>query len=183
MPPSLPTSLRTALEHTGLPERLFTWVTPEEIPEPENHLLVHGGDMTTTLEAHYGEPIALGVIESGECEGRYFREVILSGTRSGKPFEFGLIEFELGRFPPDLREAIVSEKTPLGTILTESGFPFRSTPLGFFSVARRDLPPRLSELGTAPLFYGRYNQLSTADGIRLNTIIEILPRNTDEPNP
>mgnify|MGYP001816638771 CR=1 FL=1 len=179
MTPSLPTSLRASLEHTGLSERLFSWVAPEEVPEPENHLLVHGGDLTTTLEAHHGERIALGVLESGETAGRYFREVILSGARSGKPFEFGLIEFELDHFPPELREAIVAEEIPLGTLLTESGFPFRSTPRGFFSVARHDLPPRLSQLGTASVFYGRYNQLSTDEGIRLNAIIEILPRDTD----
>ncbi len=176
----LSSSLRASLAQYGMSPELFAWCGPAEVPEPENRLLVHGGDMTTTLEEFYRERIALRVLASGRNDGRYFREVILEGAESGKPYEFGLIEFELEGFPGPLREAIVAERTPLGTLMTQSGFEFRSRPGGFFSVARDALPPKLSALGSAEAFYGRYNRLATESGICLARIIEILPRDANE---
>ena len=51
----------------------------------------------------------------------------------------------------DLRATILEAHVPLGSILTGCRFPFVSSPLGYFSVARADLPPKLSALATNPL--------------------------------
>ena len=86
-----------------------------------------------------------------------------------------MIEIEVLQFPETLRESILSGNQPLGGILNESGMDYLSRPLGYFSVARGELPPKLSALGSAELFFGRFNQLSTKSGICLARIIEILP--------
>lgn len=177
-PPALTDFLRASLGRAGLDAASFLWLGPEEVPEPQRSLLVHEVDMTSTLERHHGEPMALEVLVEGSTGGHYFREVILRGARSGRPAEFGLIEIEVGEFAEPLREKILSGRQPLGGILNESGMRYRSRPLGYFSVARADLPPKLSALGADPTFFGRYNRLSTESGICLARIIEILPNSS-----
>jgi chorismate-pyruvate lyase len=178
--PAFPNFLRASLVRAGLDAESFVWVAPEALPEPSRSLLVHRVDMTSTLERHHGEPMALQVLVEGEEDGHYFREVILKGAHTGTPAEFGLIEIEVAQFPENLRERILSGRQPLGGILNESGMRYVSRPLGYFSVARGDLPPKLSRLGTNETFYGRYNRLSAESGICLARIVEILP---DEPSP
>ena len=173
--PIFPPSLSESLARADLAAEAFDWSAPEGMPEPARSLLVHDRDMTSTLERHHGDAITLEVLVSGEAIGHYFREVILRTARAGTPVEFGLIEIELQSFPEDLRARILSGNEPLGGILNESGLPYRSSPIGYFSVARERLPTKLSVLGTDPRFFGRYNQLSTAEGACLARIIEILP--------
>ena len=178
--PAFPDFLRESLRRAGLSASSFVWCEPEELPPPCHGLLVHEVDMTSTLERHHGEPMALEVLVDGEANGHYFREVILRGANSGKPAEFGLIEIEVAQFPENLREVIRSGRQPLGGILNASGMHYVSRPLGYFSVAREQLPSKLSALGSGETFFGRYNQLSTEDGICLARIIEIL---SSTPNP
>ncbi len=173
--PAFPEFLRESLQRAGLKAGSFVWCGPEEIPEPCRGLLVHAADMTSTLERHHGEPMTLEVLADGEAHGYYFREVILRGAKTGRSAEFGLIEIEIGQFPEDLREAILSGRQPLGGILNQSGMQYVSSPLGYFSVVRDLLPPKLSALGSEETFFGRYNQLSTKNGICLARILEILP--------
>ena len=75
----------------------------------------------------------------------------------------------------NLRQIILSGAKPLGGILNESGMIYHSRPLGYFSVARERLPPKLSALGSEEIFYGRYNQLTSPEGACLARILEILP--------
>lgn len=173
--PAFPDFLRESLGRAGIRSDLFAWVVPDEMPEPYRSLLVHEVDMTSTLERHHGEPMALEVLVSGEANGHYHREVILRGARSGIPVEFGLIEIEVAQFPEPLKDKILSGLQPLGGILNQSGMRYVSRPLGYFSVARRHLPHKLSALGERDPFFGRYNQLLTESGICLARIIEILP--------
>lgn len=173
--PAFPDFLRESLVRAGLAAEWFSWCDPEELPEPGRTLMVHEVDMTSTLERHYGEPMALEVLVDGTTDGHYFREVILRCQHSRQPAEFGLIEIEVDHFPEHLRERILSGGQPLGGILNESGMKYQSRPLGYFSVARDLLPAKLSALGSDATFYGRYNQLSTDSGICFARIIEILP--------
>lgn len=173
--PAFPDFLRESLARADLRADAFVWCEAEALPEAYRRLLVHEVDMTSTLERHHGERMALEVLVSGEANGHYFREVILKGAESGTPAEFGLIEIEVNEFPKPLREKILSGRQPLGGILNESGMRYVSRPLGYFSVARAELPPKLSALGTKNTFFGRYNQLSSDAGVCLARILEILP--------
>ena len=149
------------------------------MPEPFHGLLVHEVDMTSTLERHHGEQMILEVLAEGQADGYYFREVILRGGETGRAAEFGLIEIEVSQFPEDLHEAILSGRNPLGGIMNESGMPYKSQPLGYFSVVREKLPMKLSALGNGDTFYGRCNQLMRADDSCLARILEIIPRSSD----
>ena len=177
--PAFPDFLRDSLVRAGLSAELFHWCEPSDLPEPYRSLLVHDVDMTSTLERHHGEKMALEVLVDGETDDHYFREVILRSAKSGKAAEFGLIEIEVAQFPENLRESILSGRKPLGGILNESGMIYLSRPLGYFSVAREQLPPKLSALGGADTFYGRYNKLSAENGACLARILEILPTHPD----
>lgn len=173
--PAFPDYLNDSLRRAGIPADVFAWCAPEEMPEPYRSLLVHDVDMTSTLERHHGEKMALQVLVDGQANGHYFREVILRGADSKEPAEFGLIEIEVSEFPDSLRDKILEGRQPLGGILNESKMAYVSSPRGFFSVARSQLPPKLSALGSEEIFYGRYNKLSTRDGACLARILEILP--------
>ena len=151
---------------------------PDEIPAPYRALLVHEADMTSTLERYHGEGMTLEVLTDGRAGSHYFREVLLRGGKTRTVAEFGLIEIEIDRFPSELRESILSGKKPLGGILNESGLSYQSRPLGYFSVAREHLPPKLSVLGGNDTFYGRLNQLLGADGGCLARILEIIPNSS-----
>ncbi len=176
--PAFPDFLRESLARAGLLGDWFAWQEPDEVPDPFRGLLVHEGDMTSTLERHHGEQMILEVLADGQADGYYFREVILRGAETGRAAEFGLIEIEVSQFPEDLREAILSGRKPLGGIMNESGMTYESQPLGYFSVARRKLPSKLSRLGNGDTFYGRYNQLRRSDGGCLARILEIIPRSS-----
>lgn len=131
--------------------------------------------MTSTLERFHEERMLLEVLAEGNLDQCYHREVILKGERTGRAAEFGLIEIELDNFPPALQKSILLGKQPLGGILNDSGMVYKSQPLGYFSVAREALPPKLSLLGTVTMFFGRYNQLKSQDGSCLARILEIVP--------
>ena len=131
--------------------------------------------MTSALERFYEEPMLLEVLAEGRSAEYYFREVVLKGQNSGCAAEFGLIEIELDHFPPALQELILRGEKPLGGILNESGITYKSRPLGYFSVAREALPPKLCALGSNNVFFGRYNQLQSTDDTCLARILEIVP--------
>ncbi len=177
--PAFPDFLRESLARAGLLGDWFTWCEPGEMPEPFRGLLVHDADMTSTLERHHGEQMILEVLADGQEDGYYFREVILRGAERGGAAEFGLIEIEVSRFPADLRDMILSGRKPLGGIMNQSGMSYESRPLGYFSVARGELPAKLSALGNDDTFYGRYNQLVRPDGSCLARILEIIPGSSD----
>ena len=177
--PVFPDFLRESLLRAGLVAEAFRGCEPTEMPEPYRSLLVHEVDMTSTLERHHGEAMALEVLADGQSGGHYFREVVLRCAQSGKAAEFGLIEIEVEEFPENLREPILSGRQPLGGILNESGMDYLSSPLGYFSVERAQLPLKLSALGSEDTFYGRYNQLSAGIVACLARILEILPTSPD----
>ena len=164
-----------SLARAGLSPEGFIWCPSEEVPEPFKALLVHQGDMTSTLERFYEERMLLEVLAEENSDGCYSREVILKGKGTGRAAEFGVIEMELDNFPPALQKLILRGEQPLGGILNESGMTYKSEPLGYFSVAREALPPKLSLLGSAGMFFGRYNQLKTHDETCLARILEIVP--------
>lgn len=131
--------------------------------------------MTSTLERFHGERMLLEVFAEGRSDEYYYREVILKGEASGRAAEFGLIEIQLDQFPAALQSSILLGQQPLGGILNDGGMAYKSKPLGYFSVARAELPAKLSTLGSKTTFFGRYNQLQSQDDTCLARILEIVP--------
>ena len=95
--------LGESLARAGLSPEVFIWCPSEEVPEPFQALLVHDGDMTSTLERFYEERMPLEVLAEENSDGCYYREVILKGKGTGRVAEFGVIEIELDNFPRALQ--------------------------------------------------------------------------------
>ncbi len=158
----------------------FEWIDAAAVPAPYDRLLVHGGDMTSTLERFHGSTIGLRVIRCERDGDHYFREVALIRERDGRPVEYGVIEILLDSVPPAVAERIVGGREPLGGILVESGTRFSSRPGGFFRIARGRVGGVFVESPGGEVLHGRYNQLLAADGGTIARIIEILPEEDED---
>jgi hypothetical protein len=153
----------------------FEWLDGDEMPQPYRMLLVHEGDMTSTLERFHGSQIRLDVLRVGPPGGCYVREVILWRESDRRPVEYGMLEADIDAYPPGLRPAVLAGERPLGFLLNSARVSFVSRRLGLFRVAAERMAGLLPD-GTGGGFrYGRYNQLLTADRRSLAKIIEILP--------
>jgi len=170
-PPTLPAIPAASL----LGATQLAWLPARKIPAPYQQLLVHDHDMTSELAEFHRDSISLTVLQSQQTENIYFREVTLHAASTGAPVEYGLIEILLDSFPADLRALILAGDTPLGTILTTSGFDFRSEPQGFFTIPAEVLRAVFPQSPTGAKLFGRYNYLVCGESTCLARILEILP--------
>lgn len=171
---TLPSELSVLLATSHLGAAPLSWIPATEIPQPYQKLLGHDHDMTSELAAFHGDSISLTVLHSQLEDPIYLREVTLHAATSGIIVEYGLIEILLDTFPPDLRPRILAGDTPLGAILTTSGFPFRSEPQGYFTLPAESLATIFPESPTGKILFGRYNHLVDKDFNIFARILEIL---------
>lgn len=160
---------------TGLELPAIKRVGADQVPEPYYSLLVHQGDMTSTLEAFYGDRIHLHVVGRDRRNGHYFREVVLQLDGSDKPVEFGAIKINLDLFPPAAQTEIARERLPLGRILKDCDIEYRSRPQAFIRIASDAMINDLLKLRGTQLLYGRRNTLYDPQERHLAEIVEILP--------
>lgn len=149
-------------------------VDGKNVPEPYQTLLVHQNDMTPTLEKFYNSKIHLEVLRRQERGDYYFREVVLR-TEEGKPVEFGAIKISLALFPPAARAQILSERTPLGTLLAEYKVTHSSRPKAFLRIESDDFINTALKTTGKQWLYGRRNTLWDPEHRPLAEIVEILP--------
>lgn len=172
---NLPSELSPILATSLLGTAQLSWIPATEVPRPYQKLLVHDHDMTSELAAFHGDTISLTVLRSQLDDPIYLREVTLHAATSGNTVEYGLIEILLDSFPPELRSRILAGDTPLGTILTTSGLPFRSEPQGFFTVPAESLATIFPQSPSGKILFGRYNHLVGDESKIFARILEILP--------
>jgi hypothetical protein len=146
----------------------------ELLPEPARTLLVHRGDMTSRLEAHFGAPMGLRVLRCETSPDRYLREVVLLAGPARLPVEYGAIEIRLDAFGDTLRNEIVEAREPLGGLLNRSGFRYWSEPRAFIRLGADSVMRELFGTPEAPCFYGRCNVLLGEGGVELARIVELL---------
>ena len=95
-------------------------VQPEEIPHPDDRLLVHHEHMTVTLEKFHGWPVDVHVKEEHlSPEGDlYTRMISLTlATAPAKVVEWGIVRLDFRYMDPAVRDEILKKQTPLGAIL------------------------------------------------------------------
>lgn len=160
---------------SGLPLPPLQQIDGEEVPQPYRKLLVHGQDMTSTLEKFHQATVQVQVLGRQQQGDEYYREVVLQLEESGKPVEFGAIKIHLGLFPPDARAEILRERWPLGHILKDYAIPYASRPKAFLRIASDRLISRVLHLTGTHQLFGRRNTLLDAEGRPLAEIVEILP--------
>jgi hypothetical protein len=159
----------------------FEWISGDRMPEPYRSLLVHEGDMTSTLEGFHGSPIHLDVLRVGSQGERYVREVVLWRESDRRPVEYGMLEADIDAYPEELRPDVLAGERPLGFLLNRARVPFLSRRLGLFRVPAERTHGLLPEGSGGRFRYGRYNQLLTLDERLLAKIIEVLPEEDGRP--
>jgi chorismate-pyruvate lyase len=157
-------------------EAEFESVSPEGLSSEMRRLLVHGGDMTSRLEALHGSAIRLEVLKSEHAgEALYSREVLLRSASSGRAVEYGAIQIFLDAFEPAVRTKILEGRIPLGGILNSSGMRYYSEPQAFFFVRKGRRLAGLLEVESSAGLCGRCNVLRGEGGETLARIVEVVP--------
>ena len=168
--------LRECYDRMGVEPPAISRLDVEEMPQPYRRLLVHDRDMTPTLEAAFGRPIHLRVMQQWISGGLLTRQVLLVLDREGTPVVFGAIRIHLDVFPLPAREEILQGHRPLGAILHHHRLAHQSRPQAFIRV-EADGPISRALRGPSPgsLLYGRLNLLRSLQKETLAEILEILP--------
>lgn len=112
----------------------YEFVPADSVPEPYSSLLVHEHHMTVTVEAHHGSMVDVKVLEKKRVGESYARKILLSLQGSGRIVLFGLVRIRLNYCSDEVREEILSERTPLGRILIQHDVMRRIEPTGFLKV-------------------------------------------------
>lgn len=154
----------------GLVPPVVETVGNAEVPLALRDLLSAPRPLTPRLEEHYGEPLALRVLERRRCGDVYGRRVVLV-RGDGVPVLLGAIEIDLVRLPPAIRDEVLAEAVPFGHLLAGA-------------VAR---PDALLRVGCDPLIaaalalplqrewlYGRRRTLVDGQRATVAAIVEIL---------
>ena len=96
-------------ERAGVAPPIAKRVAAEHIPSPYSDLLVHQNEMTSTLEGHFGGPLAVRVLSSFTKRDAYFRRVLLTLQQSARPVAMGAVRIRLDVFSPAVRARILSQ--------------------------------------------------------------------------
>jgi chorismate-pyruvate lyase len=111
-----------------------TLIRASALPEPYCGLLAHTEHMTVTMEAFYGQPVDVRVLEAGREEELYHRRIVLTLHDTDRIVQYGLVRIDLTLLPEAVREAILAQDTPLGRILIEHNVLRRVEPTAFLRI-------------------------------------------------
>jgi hypothetical protein len=150
-------------------------VDPAGIPQPQRGLLVHYNDMTSTLQNHFGEPIALRVLDRKLDHDCYCRHIVLETAGTQRPAEYGAIRVHLPSLDESARAEVLEGRTPMGKILNGRRLIYRCCPGAFFRLFSNALINQSLRLETSEWLFGRCNCLSGEQGRTIAEVIEILP--------
>ena len=106
----------------------FLEISPEEMPSIPRQLLVHQKHMTRTLNAHYGVPVDVHVMERHRDGDLYSRKIFLTARESKVVVEYGLVRLDFRYMPHNVRDTILQEHAPLGSILINNNILRRIQP-------------------------------------------------------
>jgi hypothetical protein len=150
-------------------------VDAEDIPQPQQRLLVHAHDMTSTLQHHFGEPIALRVLDCKLDHDCYLRHIVLETAGTRRPAEYGAIRVHLPSLDEAAQAEVLEGRTPMGKILNGRRLLYRCCPGAFFRLFSNALIDRSLRLEAPEWLYGRCNCLAGPQGRTIAEVIEILP--------
>jgi hypothetical protein len=109
-------------------------VAADQVPEPYHGLLVHEHHMTVTVEAFHKEKVDVKVLEERRGVSAYARKVLLVTQKTKRVVQFGLVRIHLQFCSPEVRDAILSTKIPLGRVLIEHDVLRRIEPTSYLRV-------------------------------------------------
>jgi len=130
-------------------------VQPENIPHPEDDLLVHHDHMTVVLERHHGKRVNVHVLEE-RIEGNFYRRKIsLTTEGTDKVVELGVVRLNLQYMPEEVSREIREKRTPLGAILIKHKVHRRVKPRYFLRVPHGSAVLKLFGTDVSQPVYGR----------------------------
>ncbi len=109
-------------------------VAAAEVPPPYRELLVHTHHMTVTLEAFHRGPVNLQVLGTMQSEDWYARRILLRRHDDDEVVQFGIARIRLSYCLPQVRDAILAGRIPLGRILIEQDVLRNVVPVAFLRV-------------------------------------------------
>jgi hypothetical protein len=173
-PASILYPLSEFYERSGVPLPHVERLAPSAVPEPYRRLLVHERDMTPTLEAEYGLPVGLRVLERAVAGGVASRRVVLIlGAETA--VEMGAIRIFLDRLPPPARQAVLEWREPFGSLLRRNRLAHYSRPSAYFQVTADASIAAALGIQSARALYGRRNTIWNGVDEPLAEVVEILP--------
>src|SRR5688500_7841837 len=131
-------------------------VQPDQIPFPQDQLLVHHEHMTVVLERHHGEAVRVHVLEEHFDGDLYTRQICLTRGAGDAVVEWGIVRLDFRYMDAEVRDEILRKQMPLGAILIKHDVLRRIKPRWFLR-----FPPGGPVLGlfgdaaTAQPAYGR----------------------------
>lgn len=149
-------------------------VAPSEIPLPYRSLLVHGDDMTITLERHFGGRVVLRALSTFTSGTWYYRRVLLVQEYSGRPVEMGAIRMKLDAFGARLKKQILQNEIPLGRLLRDGRFNYVSRAKAFLAITPNPEMMGVFWMREPKTLYGRQTELAR-QGTKIGDIVEVLP--------
>lgn len=148
-------------------------VSATEVPEPYQSLLVHQHHMTVTVEKFYQSPVNVKVLEVIHRGDDYARKILLTLENSNQVVQFGIVRIDLRVLTDDVREEILSGRTPLGRVLIQHDVLRTVRPSGFFRVGLSSAMAEWFGVDETSTTYGRIGMI-TADGKPAVRVAEIL---------
>jgi chorismate-pyruvate lyase len=97
----------------------FEEVLAEAMPEPYRLLLAHHEHMTVSVEKFHGGPVSVEVLATRQDGDYYSRKIVLHRQSDGRVVLFGIPRINLRLMDDQVREEILSRRTPLGRVLIE----------------------------------------------------------------
>jgi hypothetical protein len=158
----------------GVPPPAVARVAPEDIPSPYHSLLVHAGDMTITLERHFGGRVVLRPLSTFSLGQSYFRRVLLVQEYSGRPVEMGAIRMRLDVFSARIQAQIRENVIPLGRLLRDGGVDFKSVAKVFLAITPNPEMMGVFWMREPRTLYGRQTEVMYR-GAKIGDIVEVLP--------
>ena len=158
-------------------------VDPKEMPSPYRNLLVHSNHLTAVLTRHYGMCMDLHIRDIRQEGELYSRKILLALTETPLVASHGIARIDLGRLTPRVRDAVIREHAPLGSILINHNVMRRIEPRWYLRFALRSAILEWFEAQTAGPLYGRVTTIycDLEPAIELLEIVTGLSRRTSPP--
>ena len=126
----------------------FAEVAVDDMPADYRQLLAHNDHMTVAVEAFHRSPVDVRVLDRRVTATHYARKILLARQSDGRVVQFGIMRVNFDYLPPEVRQEIEREQTPLGRLLIEHDVHRR---VQLFSLRRIALGWRLTRVALSRL--------------------------------
>ncbi len=95
----------------------FSAKASADCPRAYQDMLAHTAHMTVTVQRRHGCLVDVEVLESKTTDTHYIRKILLRRQSDSRVVQFGIVRLALSALQPDVRDEIMAQKSPLGSVL------------------------------------------------------------------